>query len=543
VKRALLLLALLPAAARGEDLTINASNLFRWGSGNETVGTVSRHRDYFENLTDTRIGYSDFLVGFRLLFDLPPEYGVEYSGVQKIYVEWRRDDLAVRGGSSYSLFGRGLALNLFEDRALAFDTGINGLKAEYQTRIIRALVTGGDIIWRDNIDLSRTEKYRVRAGTLELSPYTSLTVGASIVSGQSSFPPPTFPDQLAQFDIPEYFTKFRVVGVDGYVSYAEKRTTVQADTVGTVRGTGFYASLSHTGEGFGVSAEYKDYRFGITDPYQRNNPNRANKALAFQNPPTVHKEHTFTLLSRYPHVVDFNDEVGMQLDVFYTIGQLTGSVNGSVASRHYAYAPTGDTNALFLPVYQSAARSGSFLPSMNQAYSPFWEVYLDGQYFLEEGGNDYVLLGFNRRSQDVANELSYQPGAGPAIEETRLTGIPLAVQYTIGGGWVAKGVLEQQWVHDGKNLVTQDYTNTLVSLGVSSSPDYSLTLRYEWTSDGETVDGRKDWFAVDAALRISRSHSATLTVGGDRGGQVCANGVCRIVNPFLGVRASLLSYF
>lgn len=540
MKRLLLLLALLPAAAEAQDLSISASNFMRLG---ETASSYELHRDYFENLTDSRISSNDFTLGFRLLFDLPPEYGVEFSGVQKLFAEFRRDDIYIRAGSSYSLFARGLALNLFENRTLAFDTGINGLKAEYKNRMLRAAFTGGDILWRDNLDLSRTEKYRVRAATLELYPYRSMTVGASIVSGQSSFPPPTFPDQLAQFDIPEYFGKFQLFGVEGFVSYAEKRTTVQADTVGTVKGTGFYGSLSHTGEGFGVSVEYKDYRFGIADPYQRENRNRAYKALAFQNPPTVHKEHTFTLLSRYPHVVDFNDEVGLQLDVFYTIGQLNGSVNASVASRHYSYAPTGDTNSIFLPVYQSAARSASFWPSLNSAYSPFWEVYVDWQYFLEEGGNDYVQLGFNRRSQEIANEVLYQPGVGPTIEETRFTAIPLAAQYTVGGGWVFKGVLEQQWVHDGKNLVTPEYTNTLVSLGISRSPDYSLTLRYEWTSDGETVDGRKDWFAVDAAVRISRSHSATVTVGGDRGGQVCANGVCRIVNPFLGMRASLLSYF
>jgi hypothetical protein len=541
VKRILLLLALFPGVSGAQDLTISVSNLARLG---ETTSSYELHRDYFENLTDSRISYNDFTLGFRLLFDLPPEYGVEFSGVPKLFVEFRKEDIYLRAGSSYSLFGRGLALNLFENRALAFDTGIEGVKAEYKNRMLRAVVTGGDILWRDNVLLGRTEQYRVRAGTLELYPYRSMTAGVSIVSGNSSFPPPTYPDQLAQFDIPEYFGKFQLFGVDGFISYAEKRTTVQADTVGTIKGTGFYGSLSHTGEGFGVSLEYKDYRFGIADPYQRYNPNRAYKALAFQNPPIVHKEHTFTLLSRYPHLVDFNDEVGMQLDVFYTVfGQLSGSVNASVASRHYAYTPTGDTNAIFLPVYGSTARKGSFLPSMDQAYSPFWEIYADWQYYLEEGGNDYVQLAFNRRSQDIANELQYTPGIGPAIEETRLTAVPVAVQYTVGEGWVLKGTIEQQWVHESKNAATPDFTNTLISLGISRSPDYSVTVRYERTSDGATVDGRKDWFAVDAAARLSRSHSATVTVGGDRGGQICANGVCRIVSPFLGFRLSLLSYF
>ena len=538
------LLFLLPAAAAAQDLNISVSNLLRYGNGTETISSVSNRRDYFENLTDSRISYLDFTLGFRLLFDQPPEYGVEFSGVQKLFVEFRRDDIYLRAGSSYSLYGRGLALNLFENRTLAFDTGINGFKGEYKNRFLHAAVTLGDILWLDNLDLTRTEKYRIRAGSLEFLPWPSVTAGVSFVSGQSSVLPPVFPDQLAQFDIPEYFGKFQLSGLDGFLSYAEKRTTVLADTVGTIRGTAFYGSLSHISKAFGVSLEYKDYRFGITDPFQRDNPNRAYKALAFQNPPIVHKEHTFTLMSRYPHVVDFNDEVGLQLDVFYTLfGQLSGSVNASVASRHYSYVPTGDTNSIFLPVYEPSDRASASWPSLDAAYSPFWEIYADWQYFLEAGGSDYVQVGLNRRSQDIANEVSYTAGVGPAIEETRLTGIPLAVQYMVVEGWVVKFVLEQQWVHENMNLATTDFTNTLVSLGVSRSPDYSITVRYERTSDGATVDGRKDWIAVDASVRISPAHSATLTVGGDRGGQVCANGVCRIVNPFLGVRVSLLSYF
>lgn len=540
----LVLFILLPAAALAQDLNISVSNLLRYGNGTETISTFSKRRDYFENLTDARISHSDFTVGFRLLFDQPPEYGVEFSGMQKLFVEFRRDDVYLRGGHSYSLYGRGLALNLFENRTLAFDTGINGIKGEYKNRYLRAAVTGGDIIWRDDLDLTRSEKYRLRAGSLELLPARWLTAGFSFVSGESSVLPPAFPDQLARFDIPEFFGKFRLLDVEGFVSYAEKRTTVLSDTLGTVRGTAFYGSLSHSSEAFGVSLEYKDYRFGIADPFQRDNRNRAYRALAFQNPPTVHKEHTFTLMSRYPHVVDFNDEVGLQLDLFYTLfRRLSGSFNASVASRHYSYRPTGDTNSIFLPVYASGDRASSFWPTLQQAYSPFWEIYADWQLFWEEGGSDYVQMGINRRSQDIANEVNYTPVAGPAIAETRLTGIPLAAQYTVAEGWVVKIVFEQQWVHENENIATPDFTNTLVSLGVSRSPDYSLTLRYERTSDGATIDGRTDWLAVDAAVRISPAHNATLTIGGDRGGQVCANGVCRIVNPFLGVRVSLLSYY
>lgn len=526
-----------------QGVGVSVSNQLRYGSGREAQGPFSAHRDYLENLTETRITISDFLVGFRLLYDAPPEYGVEFTGIRKRYLEFRRDDLTIRAGNSFSLYGRGLALNLFENRGLAFDTGLDGIKMEYTTRVFRLAATAGDIQYRDVLNLARVENYRVRAGSVELTPYPFLSVGASIVSGIFSLPPPSFPDLRSQFDIPEYYVRFSVCGaLDGFVSYAEKRTTTYGDPSGTHRGTGCTGSLTYTSDQIGVSFEYKDYRFGIADPYDRNLANRAHKAYAFQNPPIVHKEHTFTLASRYPHIIDFNDEVGFQTDVFYTVGQLTGSLNFSAASRHYSFSPTGDTNAIFQPIYGSMARTSSFWPTLDPKFSPFWEVYGEAQYFLEEGGNDYVLVAFNRRSMEIAEELFVNPAGGPVIEATRLTGVPLSAQYTLSGDWVVKAVLERQWVYDATNSSDPSFTNQLISLGVSQSPTYSVTIRYEFTSDKGTVDGRKDWTALDLGFRLGTKHNITLTIGGDRGGQICANGVCRVVNPFLGVRAGLVSY-
>lgn len=528
-----------------DDVSVSASNLLRYGSGRD--GSLDRKRDYFENLTDARVMLHDFVVGFRFLYDAPPEYGVEFTGLRKRFVEFRRDNLSVRAGDSYSLFGRGLALNLFENRALSFDTGIDGLKMEYKTRLLKFMATAGDIRYVDVLDVSRAEKYSVRAGSLELVPYSFLSLGVSFVSGKFRVDR-QFLDQAAQFDMPEYFVKVQLDNVDVFASYAEKRTTVfEPDPIfgrmPTHRGSGFYGSVAYSGESFGVSLEYKDYRFGIADPYDRNNPNRATKAFAFQNPPIVHKEHTFTLLSRYPHVIDFNDEVGFQVDVFYTLfGQLTGSLNGAAASRHYAFEPTGALSPIFLPVYGSVARTTSFLPSFDSKYSPFWEVYADWQYYFEEGGSDYALVGVNRRYDGFVDEILYSPEYGPKISATRTTSIPVSVQMTLGDDWGVKFTSERQWVNDEKSAGESEFYNQLFSLGVSKSPEYSLTLRYEFTTDQATVDGRKNWTALDLGYRLSQSHNITLTIGGDRGGQVCANGVCRVVSPFLGFRASVVSY-
>jgi hypothetical protein len=538
-----ILLLVLPTSLQAQNtIQYSLSNYLRYGTGNERVATFSQRRDYFENLTDARITISDFLVGFRLLHDGPPEFGVEFSGLRKRFLEFRKDDLYVRAGDSYTLYGRGLALNLFESRPLAFDTGLDGVKMEYATDKAKFGITVGDILYRDILDLNRSEEYRLRAGSVEVKPVSQVTVGVTFVSGKSKFPPPTFPDMHAQFNIPEYFVRASVAGVDVALSYAEKRTSVYNDTTGTHLGTGFYGSVSYSEESFGVTLEYKDYRFGIADPYGRNNRNRANKAFAFQNAPIVHKEHTFTLLSRYPHIIDFNDEVGFQVDVFYTLfGRLTGNLNFSAASRHYSFAPTGDT-VMFLPVYGSKPRNTSWLPSFDRKFSPFWEAYAEFQYYFEEGGTDYVLVALNRRSEDIAEELRTPTNPQGFIESRRLSAIPISIQYTIGEDWTVKFVSERQWVYDDGNKAQKEFYNHLLSISVAKSPFFSVALRYEFTSDRGTIDGRKDWTALDASYRLSNSHTLTLTVGGDRGGQICTNGVCRIVNPFLGVRASVVSY-
>lgn len=538
-----LLLLVLPTSLLAQNnVQYSLSNYLRYGTGNERVATFSQRRDYFENLTDARIAFSDFLVGFRLLHDGPPEFGVEFTGLRKRYLEFRKDDLYIRAGDLYTLYGRGLALNLFESRPLGFDTGLDGVKMEYTTDRLKLGITAGDILYHDILDLNRTEEYRLRAGSLEVKALAELTLGFTFVSGKSKFPPPTFPDMHAQFNMPEYFAKASVAGFDVSIAYAEKRTKVYNDTAATHRGTGFYGSVSYTAESFGVSVEYKDYRFGIADPYGRNNRNRATKALAFQNAPIVHKEHTFTLLSRYPHIIDFNDEVGFQVDVFYTLfEQLTGNVNFAAASRHYSFAPTGDT-ILFLPVYGSKPRTTSWLPSFDRKYSPFWEMYAEFQYYLEPGGTDYVLVALNRRSEDIVDELRTPSNPQGYIESRRLSAVPIAVQYSISEDWSVKFVSERQWVYDDGNKAQKKFYNHFLSFSVTKSPSFSVTLRYEFTSDRGTIDERKDWTALDASYRLSGNHTITLTVGGDRGGQICTNGVCRIVNPFLGVRASVVSY-
>jgi hypothetical protein len=547
VRNSLLLLFLVPISvpALGQ-VNISASNVMRYGSSHVIVNDLLRQKEYFENLTDTRIAFSNFVVGFRLLYDAPPEIGREFVGIRKRFIEFSKDDVSVRGGDSYSLYGRGLALNAFENRALGFDTGIEGIKFEYQNSFLKTSATGGNITYVDILDPGRTEDYRIRGGSVEIVPYRFLSGGVSFVSGNVRFRDITPPGEVAgRFDMPEVFIRARMADIDLFASYTEKRTGVSPNTLfGTAgrdhKGSAVYGSVSYSKAMFGVSVEYKDYRLGLPDPVERIDPNRPNRALAFQNGPIVHKEHSFTLLTRYPHIIDFNDEVGYQIDLFATpVEPLIVSMNVSSSSRHHAFRSTGVMNPRTgYDFYDKVERSSAWLPSRKAQFSPFFEFYGDAQFYFDEGGTDYVLLGFNRRMDKVAEEIPRTP----IVVEKNSFGIPLAIQYTLFDGWAAKFVTERQWVHDESNAAQHDFTNQLFSIGVSRSPRYSVALRYEYTTDRGSTDRRRDWTAVEFGLRVGQSHNIAVAVGGDRGGQVCSNGVCRVVPPFLGVRASVISY-
>lgn len=535
---ALALLLLLTPARAQENLGVSLSNLLRYGTGRESDSFGARTKDYLENLTDARLTFLDLTVGFRLLYDAPPEFGQEFQGLRKKYLEFTRDELSLRAGDSYILFGRGLAMNLFENRTLAYDTGLEGMRAEYTTPTLRLAAAVGDIRYWMIVPPYLTEHYRIRAGTVELQPVSGAVVGASFVSGTHEV---MFPQ--SRFDLPEIFARFEAGELSLMAEYAEKRTGVPG-TAGTHKGTGFYGTVSYLGEGFGVSAEYKDYRFGIADPEERKSTTRATRALAFQNAPIVHKEYSQTLLSRYPHVVDFSDEVGYHLDIDYAFGdQVTGMVSGAVSSRHYSFVPTGERSPIGLPLYGTAGRPRSWLPSYGAPYSPFWEAYADWHYYPEEGENDHVTLALNRKSEvQVAEDEAVTLGHAK-ITAVRSSAAVAGGQYTLAEGWVVKGEVEQQWVVDEKNTAGPRYENHLLSVGLSQSPLWSVTLRCEWSNDQGTIDGRKMWLALDGGYKLSGRHDLTLTVGADRGGQICANGVCREVKPFRGVRAGILSYF
>ncbi len=523
------LFVMMPCVVPAQEIFPSVLNVFRYGSGKSGGGNLDERFTYLEDLMDVRIGLPRSLtVGVRFLYDNPPQIGPPFRGIKRRYAEYLADDLLIRAGNSSQLFGRGLALNLFEDRGLAYDTWLDGVKLEYEGSFFRVAALGGTVEFWDSVIVARTEIYDLKGANLEVDPFPWLTLGASFVETDGQLPGLIAPAML-KANIPELYATLRLGAFDGFAGWSEKRTVVQRDPIHT-KGSGIYGAMSWTGVGIGLVVEYKDYRFDIRDPFGRYDPTRPTRMLPIQNPPTVQREQSWTFLTRTLHQVDFDDEVGIQIEGFFKVDDVTTlTVNASLSSEHDYFVYSNETFT-----FQRRERAADFLPSTDPPLSPYWEVLVEGERQFDERGIVRGAVASRRYTQAIL----FTSGNDHVIRSTVL---PASVQFGLDDRNTLTVQGEFESVSDNYNVSRERFENYLVSVNLSQLPGLSIAVRSEFTSNPSDPSGRRDWFAGEVGYRLGGAHALVLTVGQERGGQVCTNGVCRYIQPFSGARLAIQS--
>ena len=368
-------------------------------------------------------------------------------------------------------------MNTFEQRQLFFDTGIDGVRVIFKKNFgdkypvkVKSEILGGNIEYRDFLNPDRVESYKVRDFNFEISPVKFLNVGTNYVYSTGSIPSGNVVTQI-KTHIPEFFASVNLPDFQLYSSYAHKHTNTDANVLYpfnlSADGDALYGSISYTKSGLGITFEYKNYRFDITTPDNQSNE-RATKMLPFQNPPTAVKEHTTTLTSRTPHVVDFNDEVGGQLEIMWAPkNNLFFILNGSIASKHYSFSDI-DTGSRV--IFKANERKYNFIPSLNEAFSPYWEISLESEYYLSD--KIFLKSGLYKQNGVLFNDI-FPNGS----DKKNLVTIPLELRYTVKKDYTLKFLFENQWANYSlRNPEYQNFTNQFVAISLSKSPNFSFTL-------------------------------------------------------------------
>ncbi|MCI0448447.1 MAG: DUF6029 family protein [Chlorobi bacterium] len=525
------------------NVKVSASNLLRYGIGKENSITTDNSKKYFEELGDVRLFVNDFLFGARYEYDDPIEFGKGSKSISRRFIEFKKDEFTARAGNFYELFSKGLTLNAFESRPLGWNTEFDGVKLSYKHTFgkknpikVNGTLLGGGINFTDFLDTSRTEVYSVRAGTFSVSPIKYFTLGGSYLYSDGQVPTGNIITNISS-EIFESNFSFSWKGIDLFVSYANKVTISHPNAIypqsRAPRGDGAYGSISYTREGFGITLDYKNYRFNLVTPDQRSATDPF-KPLPFQNAPSCIKEYSTTLLSRFPHNVDFGDEVGWQMDVFYSpIENLTINANASLTSRHYDYF---DADTTTLTRYERIDRNDDFLPSIKDELSPYWELYLEAEYYVNK--NLKAKLGVSRKTN-----ILYSIVDPKSSDKIRTFTVPLELQYTFAKIYGIKLNAEFQRAFNSLRADQKNFVSQYTSIAMSRSPNIILGGNFEVTDDNEDPSGKKFWVNGELTYRFSSANSVLVSYGSERGGLKCSSGICRYVNPFNGFRLTVINNF
>ncbi len=166
--------------------------------------------------------------------------------------------------------------------------------------------------------------------------------------------------------------------------------------------------------------------------------------LPFQNPPIVQKEYSYTLLTRPLHEVDFNDEVGFQVDAFYSVSDNTTlNFNTSLSSRHDSYNlnPDGFT-------FTQIKRSANFLPSTKKEFFPYYEFFAECEHYYTS--SSLFKLAFALRQETFFNEFSPERSS---IITTSIVA-PIQIQNSFSENFSLKVQSEHEWVKETFNSET-----------------------------------------------------------------------------------------
>jgi hypothetical protein len=543
---------------------------------------------YNETMINTHLQYGDFINWLQFEFSDPPELGRSLNGLRKLRLEYDRGNLSLKLGDLYEIWGRGIILNSIDDQPIDRDTGIRGLSIHYNADPLEMhFITGKATFAQSTIYVpgfnNRYHNYSTSYNLYGVDFNYILGnhfLGASFLQSKEDHPI-AFADTLDLKNqlLSTHYTYSNTI-YDFYLEYIMNRSFefnnedeyYQEHT----DGRGFYGNLNLYLDLFSLNIEYINYQFGTLDPLNRWDP-VSNYGLfqPYQNPPIAMNIHENVLMNRITHQFDFNNEVGYKFEI---MGMLTDWIDFfgvySASSRSISWVRSSEDFS-----WQKDGAS-SYLPNTDKSAMPFRDIYgelsfdlLNGQLYVKTGyGDSYDVTDLTTYIKtDTSSSMYYMLTSGQTI--------PLYMGYSLGGGWNIHAKIETQFLKkgfsrietlNGETVIDTFYsdfyndinengvpdndefldfeTNHFMSISIGKSPHWSATVTLDRTNISETVindshhlnpleeflgiDQTKNWVNLEIIYNVTTSMRLSLLYGSLKGGLICTNGVCRIIEPF-----------
>ena len=500
--------ALLAPAQPATGIAI--SNLLEVQNGNIPFEEPSNRLGFYEqlNLDVTRSGIR---LGLRFEADHNSQDRYTYDEITQRFAEWNDPRFRVRAGNFYTILGRGLVHRSFDLPGVVLDQpgarsrygpsrDVDGVLLEGQAGPFRGLgfsgrPNGGTI--SPGFEAEGGVRYAGQVSGLDLSarPWRATRVGACY----SRFTP----DGSVQHELGSGYVEadpFRAAGVEAislplYVEYARQAGTFgewwNLET-GDEIPHALYAGANLIRGPVTFSAEWKDYsqfRLGTNDP------------------PSVVREHGWTLLNRGTHVLDATLEEGFGLEAGWNVnGWLDLTVNRSRSDGRFTLRRPWRFEETYVEAHVMSPANA-------------WETTL----FYDTGKDEFSFI----ESRRVV-------GGGARVSISALHSITADVQA------------------QSADRVAESFDDLYMSVGLARADLGSAALTWERTTDPaeETpADSEtpgivpRHFLGATVSARLSDRHEVILFGGTRRGGRACTAGTCYEVLSFKGTELRLSSRF
>jgi len=491
----------------------------------------------------------------KALLNYNPKY--ENTNIGTFYLNYKSDKLDITAGHFYEQFGSGLLLRSWEDRALGINNAIRGGKITYHpnqnltfTGLYGKHRTGFEVsngtIYGFNSDLNLSGLFKIEN--------SEVSVGFSYVGRdeKTTFVNPNFKELTNAFSGRLNYSRNTFYFSTEYNYKSDDAILYPNEVINTFvkPGSALLMNFGYTKKGVGLDVSLR--RIENMNFLSERNPeyfSPEQSSLAFNDRmmnfvPSLTKQHHSNLANIYVFqaqksvsIVADNGiakagEIGGQMDFFYEFkkGSVLGGKNGTKIALNASnwFNLKGDYT-IFPPDYKT-----DFLATGKKYFSDY-NVEISKKFNSNlQGSVVFINQYYNHKL--IAASFNIQVNTYIIAPE---------ITYKLTGNQSIRIAAEHMWSDsDRKNwaaLLAEYSPNAKWSFYVSDMYNYG----YDPTSNliDDVTDKFKIHFYNIGSAYTKGSTRIALSYGRQRGGLVCAGGVCRFVPPSTGIALSMTKSF
>ena len=544
-----------------------SSNLF------SNYANSQNHYNYFENIINLNITSGNWMSWLELEFSEPPILGPDYKGIRKLRLDYVGDFAQLKIGDIYEYWGNGMILNSIDDKSIDLDTGIRGALLSLSRKNFDFLILAGNQkIMRNSNQISEYDeripnyksKYDLYGSRINFT-YNNFSSGIHFISAKQ------FDKNISGTYV---HNSHKLIGLN--IDYfSDKLDLIFEYLSKDNNGSGIFADLTVYKEKLiflnpvSIGLTYKNYLFSFRNPTERwDFVNNKTGIIPIQQMPTVFQLHSSYLLSRITHIIDYNDEVGYNLNIKGKLSHSSSFLfSYSNASRNYEWRI--NDNYEWTKIKKNNSRL--LFPNSNDFFNPFKEVYFEIDGF-NNNGKSYYKFGFSSMRDILELYENQQFLSADLTSSNRYSyefrsayTLPIAYTYRLTDNRSIDFIFEYQNLKKGiirydDKLTSEQFSssfskpsqiNRYINLGYSYSPKWSMNFSIDYTNTEEKIvldtdrhnnslerlisklfNDELTWASMEITYNYKQDHRLSLSYGSKRGGVYCSNGICRYMQPF-----------